>query len=296
LANLPIVINEGVQQADFVLKGLRLDLLTRLEVSKGSVQLAASAPGQTERKVTVRMANDLGAGTSLALLAYMDGRSQPLIFSDAIRIAGPRPRITEVTLGRAPNRLIQLAGDELPGGALLSAMMTVDHLQSNSTIKLSCIASNGDVTAPPAPGAGSVRVQQLTANQVFLSFDSSGWPDGCVLQALVSNGHEGDSAPFRIGRVVLLPAIESFDVTGDSADSFHATFTGQNLETIEKLGWSPDQSQPVETLPLPIAGGQKQKLDTSIPPPPDAGTQLFIWLRNETKPRMTTLRAEGSWR
>ena len=206
LANLPIVINQGVQQADFVLKDLRLDLLTRLEVSKGSVQLAAPAPGQTERKVTVRMANDLGAG------------------------------------------------------------------------------------------AGSLRVQQLTSNQVFLSFDSSDWPDGCVLQALVSNGNEGDSPPYKIGRVVLLPAIDSFDVTGDAADSFHATLTGQNLETIEKLGWSPDQSQPVDTLPLPTADGQKQKLDTPIPPPPDSGAQLFIWLRNETKPRMTTLRAESSWR
>jgi hypothetical protein len=295
LVNLPMVINEGVQQADFVLKGLHLDLLTRLEVSKGSVQLAAPAPGQTERKVTVRMANDLGAGTSLALLAYMKGRSQPLTFSDAIRIAGPRPRITQVTLGRPPNQLIQLAADELPGGAFLSAMMIVDHLQSNSAIKLSCIPSNGDVTAPGGAGWGSVRVQQLTGNQVFLSFDSSGWPDGCVLQALVSNGNEGDSPPYKIGRVVLLPAVESFDVTGDAADSFHATLTGQNLETIEKLGWSPDQSQPVETLPLPTADGQKQKLDTPIPPPPDSGAQLFIWLRNETKPRMTTLRAESSW-
>jgi hypothetical protein len=297
LANLPIVINQGVQQADFVLKGLRLDLLKRLEVSKGSVQLAAPAPGQTERKVTVRMANDLGAGTSLALLAYVDGRSQPLTFSDAIRVAGPRPRITEVTLGRPPNQLIQLAGDELPGGAFLSAMITVDHFQSNSAIKLSCIPSNGDGgTAPLGVGSGSLRVQQLTSNQVFLSFDSSGWPDGCVLQALVSNGNEGDSPPYKIGRVVLLPAIDSFDVTGDAADSFHATLTGQNLETIEKLGWSPDQSQPVDTLPLPTADGQKQKLDTPIPPPPDAGAQLFIWLRNETKPRMTTLRAESSWR
>ncbi|HEY6345222.1 MAG TPA: hypothetical protein VIY49_27320 [Bryobacteraceae bacterium] len=182
-----------------------------------------------------------------------------------------------MTLGRPPNQLIQLAGDEQPGGEFLSAMMTVDHLQSNSAVKLSCITSNGDgVAAPLGAGSGSLRVQQLTANQVFLSFDSAGWPDGCVLQALVSNGNEGDSAPYKIGRVVLFPAIDSFDVTGDDADSFHATLTGQNLETIEKLGWSPDQSQPVDTLPLPTADGQKQKLDTPIPPPPDPGAQLFI--------------------
>jgi hypothetical protein len=289
--NLPIVANQGVSKIDFTLKGQRLDLLQRLEFPQGKAELEPPVPGQKERNLTLELPGDASAGTRFALRGFVDGRSEPLNFAGAIRIAGPRPVISAAIIGEPPNSAIPLDKGELPGGGFLSAMLNVEHLQSNSAVKLAC-GDRETLALRLGERFGASRAQQLTPNQVFLSFDTSTLPNGCVLEAAIANGAEGESAPYYLGRVVFLPAIENFSVTADAAasDSHRAILTGQYLETIAEVGWAPDQGQPVDALPLPTGDGQKETLQISIPPPPEPDSQLLVWLRNEAKPRMTSIR------
>lgn len=87
-----------------------------------------------------------------------------------------------------------------------------------------------------------------------------------------------------------VPKVERFEPSPDGAGvtDMQAVLIGQNLETIEKLGWSAGQSEPVATLPLPFAAdSSKQELQVRIPRPPDAQASLLVWLRGESQPRST---------
>jgi hypothetical protein len=293
IENLPVVLNQGISIMEFNLKGQRLDLLSRLEVAKGTADLGTPSADQTERKLTLHMAADVAAGTSLALKAYIADRSEPLTFSDAVRIVGPRPRITELRIYQPPNQGVQLENGELPGGAYLSAMMRVEHLQSNSMVKLGCQQAGGNtVTLHLGERSGAVSLQQLAPDQIFLSFDTGVWLNGCLLETTVANGSEGESELYQMGRVVRVPEIDKFERATDDAGGAedNASLTGQNLETIEKTGWSADQEQVVPGMPLPVPGdGQKQTLQIRIPSPPNRHAQLYVWLRGESKPRVTKI-------
>lgn len=282
--NFPVVLNEGASSVDFALKGQRLDLLSRLEVPHATVSLRDASAGGGERAFTLRLASGVDAGTSLAMKAYIRDRAEPLTFADAVRIVGPRPRIQDVRISSPPEQDVQLAPGELPGGGYLSAMLRVEHLQSNSSVELACHRPDAaGVVLRLGERSGPVSLQQLTPDQVFLSVDTSVWSNGCPLEATVINGTEGRSAPYPMGRIVRVPRIEKFEVTDTDA-----SLTGQNLETIEKAGWSEEQVQTVPDLPLPVPGeGQRQKLQLHLPPPPAPHSPLFIWLRSESRPRMT---------
>jgi len=282
--NFPVVLNEGTTSVDFALKGQRLDLLTRLEVAHATVQLHDAAAGSAERPFTLHIAPGVDAGTSLAMKAYIRDRAEPLTFADAVRIVGPRPRITELRISSPPEQDVQLAPGELPGGGYLSAMLRVEHLQSNSSVELACHRPDAaGVTLRLGDRSGPISLQQLTPDQVFLSVDTSVWSNGCPLEATVINGKEGRSQPYAMGRIVRVPRIEKFEITESDA-----SLTGQNLETIEKAGWSEEQVETVPDLPLPVPGeGQRQKLQLHLPPPPAPHSPLLIWLRSESQPRMT---------
>lgn len=290
--NFPAVLNQGSSTTELRLKGQRLNLLKRLEIAKGKASLAP-AYSPSERALTLRMDNDIAAGTSLSVKAYVEDRTEPLTFSDAVRIAGPRPAITEVRVSQPPDQDVQLDSGELPGGVYLSAILRVRHVQSNSIVKLGCQDSDEPViTLRLGERSGPLSLQQLTPDQMFLSFDSSTWATGCLLQAKIANGNDGESDASRLGRIVRVPRIESFGVAGDSAATgqMQATLTGQNLETIERVGWAENAAEPVNTLPLPDAGnGARQVLQVQLPPPPGAETPLIVWLRGESRPRTTRL-------
>jgi hypothetical protein len=176
----------------------------------------------------------------------------------------------------------------LPGGLYLSALLRVQHLQSNSIVKLGCELAGGvELSLHLGERAGPVSLQQLAPDQVFLSFDSGVWLSGCLLEARIANGSEGESEAYKLGRIVRVPEIEQFKV---GTDSVNASLIGQNLETIEKTGWSADREEAVEGLPLPAPGeGQKQTLQIRGPSPPDRHPQLYVWLRGESKPRATKI-------
>ncbi len=290
--DFPVVLNQGISSVRFLLKGQRLDLLKRIEVAKGKAELDPASPNQTERGLTLQMASDIDAGTSLALRAYIQDRNEPLTFSDAVRIVGPRPRITEVAVSQPADQDVRLETGELPGGMYLSAMLRVGHLQSNSVVRLGCEQPGAQsLTLRLGERSGPLSLQQLAPDQLFLSFDSGLWLNGCLLNATVANGSEGESEPYAVGRIVRVPQVAQFSIGEEAGDGeFHATLLGRNLETIERTGWTEDHGEPVATLPLPVAGEGQQKLDIRLPLPPDSHATLYVWLRGESKARATKVR------
>jgi len=284
IENFPVVLNQGASTVEFSLTGQRLDLLKRVEVAKGTAELGPASSSQTARKLTLRMAPDIEAGTSLVAKVYIEDRLAPLTFADAVRIVGPRPEITEASVSQPPDQDVRLEEGELPGGMYLSAMLHVQRLQSNSVVKLDCGAAVLSLRLGERSGPSSL--QQLSPDQVFVSFDTSGWFNGCPLRATVANGSEGESEPYSMGRIVRVPKIERFELTEDDNGDLQASIIGQNLETIEKTGWSPDLGAAVAGLPLPVAGdGRQQALRIRMPPAPDGQTTLQVWLRGESKAR-----------
>jgi hypothetical protein len=137
-------------------------------------------------------------------------------------------------------------------------------------------------------------LQQLSQDQLFLSLDTSGFPAGCSLQAIIDNDGRGRSQPFTLAQMIRLPQIESFDAAGaQAADGTRAyTLTGYNLEMIGKAGWDSETGTDVADLPAPVPGeGLKQILQISLPDPPKSQAPLFIWLRGETNGRATKILA-----
>jgi hypothetical protein len=112
--------------------------------------------------------------------------------------------------------------------------------------------------------------------------------------ASLLTANSGDSAPVKLGVIVRLPKIESFQLTGDKADgnAFYGALKGEDLEGIEKVGWDANTGTPVEAIPAPVAGGgSEQILRVAVPwPAPAPHAPLYIWLRGEQSGRATTVR------
>ncbi len=166
-------------------------------------------------------------------------------------------------------------------------------MEPKSVLRLACAE---DIGNPVALHIGeqteTYSLQRLSPDQLFLSFDTSGLPAGCSLEATVDNGKTGRSQPFGLARIVRLPQIQSFDASSQAPANGKRAYvlTGLNLEMIEKTGWDQLEGVPVPALPTPIPGqGQKQSLEVDLPDPAPAHSTLYLWLRGEKAPSATTL-------
>ncbi len=288
--NLGFNVNQGVSSISVELKGKRLDLLERVEASKGTATLGAASADGEARRITLQFPRSIAAGADISLRATVANRSEPVTFAGAVHIVAPRPAITAISVSQIPVQAIQLEAGEMPGALNLSAMLTVADLPPGPAVRLECEQTpTGAVTLQPGQEARGARLEQLTSGQLFLTFDTSQWIDGCALQALIS-GSTGDSAPARIGRIVDLPAIDQFTLDPAATPELGATLIGRSLETIEKAGWSASQGIPLATLPQPLPGdADHQRLDLRLPQPPAPDAALYLWLRGDTKARATTI-------
>ncbi len=195
-----------------------------------------------------------------------------------------------------PAQAVHLDNGELPGGLILSAMLQVANLPAESGVRLECEqTAAGAINLHPGQQASGAKLEQLTSDQLFLTFDTSAWSNGCGVQATVTSG-VGDSAPRRIARVVNIPAVDEFDLTPDAVvlGQTRATLIGRNLETIERTGWTPEQGTSVSELPQPLGDGRRQKLQVRLTAPPSPDAVLYVWLRGDSKPRITTVHASAN--
>jgi hypothetical protein len=295
IENLPILANQGVATQHYVLKGERLALLAKLEAPGAILDLSPAAADENERNVTVQFKSSPQPGTVLPVKAYVEDRSEPLTLPNALQITGPLPVIASSKLSFSTGMAVAIRPDEFPAGYTLTAMLDVKNIERKSLLRLGC-ADDPQTAAALRIGEQTTtwNLQQLSQDQLFLSFDTGALPAGCSLQALVDNGRDGQSQPFTLARIIRLPRIDSFTVVGDAVQNgSHAyVLTGQNLEMIEKLGWDQNSGVNLAGLPAPIPEqGQRQSLQASLPDPPNAQALLYVWLRGDKQGRQTAIKA-----
>ncbi|MGA8595211.1 MAG: hypothetical protein WB676_10760 [Bryobacteraceae bacterium] len=294
ISNLPIVISGSDNVREVTLKGEHLDLITKLETARGNIVLAPPLPQQNERTATIKVTDTLKPGAAYDIDAFVAGHTEPLVFPEAIHVVGPRPLITSAKLSPPSEMPIPLQPGELAAGVFVSGMLEVKNLANSSAVQLSCEGQEGNVvTVHMGEHTSSANLQQLAAGQVFLSFDTNGWPAGCTIQARIDNGPDGLSGPCRLGRLVRFPRIDSFQVTSSEAatSTYVGELIGTDLQNIEKIGWDGSNGSVVTDLPSPIPGaGMQQSLKVKLPAAePSPHAPLYIWLRGDQEGRLTTI-------
>jgi len=300
--NFPILANQGAAVQHYVLKGERLALLAKLEAPGAILDLSApitgESKGESERNVTVQLKSDPKPGTALPIKAYLEDRSEPLTFADALQITGPLPVIASSKLSLPTGMGIALGKDEFPAGYMLSAMLDVKNMGRRSVLLLGCSDDVGQSTSLRiGEQTSKSNLQQLSADQLFLSVDTSSFPAGCSLQAVIDNGRDGKSQPFPLAQIIRMPQVETFALSdGQDGQPQGGTraymLTGQNLEMIQKVGWDSDDGMDVPALPAPIPGqGQRQSLEVRLPDPPAPQPFLHVWLRGDKEGRASTVKA-----
>jgi hypothetical protein len=236
----------------------------------------------------------LKPGTAYDINAFVAGHSEPIVFPNAIHVVGPRPVISGAKLSPPAEMPIPLRPGELAAGVFVSGMLDVKNLANSSAVELSCEGQEGtEVTIKMGEHSSSANLQQMNPDQVFLSFDTNGWPAGCAIQARINNGPDGVSGPCLLGHLVRFPHVDSFQVVSSVSMSgtFIGQLTGTDLQNIEKVGWTESDGAVVTELPSPIPGaGMQQSLKIALPgaePMPHA--PLYIWLRGDQQGRLTTI-------
>ena len=299
IANLPIVVNAGAGTQHYALRGERLDQIE--ELTAPGVHLSLDAPANdTSRVVTVTLPGNESPGKTLAVTARVKDRNEPLVFNDGLAITAPLPAIVSSKLALPAGLSITVHQNEYPAGVALSATLDVRNLLPQSTLEVGC--ADGllqPVSLHVGQQNATATLQQLSADQLYLLFDTSSLPAGCRLQVTIDNDRAGRSQPYEIGRLTRFPQVDSFELASappSSTDTkLQYTLKGRNLEMIERLGWDPAGGVAVNSLPAPIPGeGQKQMLTVELPPPQTGKDELYIWLRGDQEPRATTLKPAAS--
>lgn len=286
ISNLPLMVHTLAESERVVLKGTGLDRIEELSSPEARIRLEAGDKAD-ERVARITLKDGIVKGTSLAVRMTVKDFEQPIEVSDALLVAGPRPAITEVHASLPSDLGVALRAGEIPAHSFVSFSLDLANVDAASVnaVDLSC----GD--APPVP----LKVRPEAHAPLFLSFDpSTVGTAGCEVSATLETTDAGTSLPAKLGVVVRLPKIESFQLTGEKADgnAFYGELKGQGLESIEKVGWDAVTGTPVRGIPAPVAGGGSQQvLKVAVPwPAPAPHAQLYIWLRGESSGRATTAR------
>ena len=295
IANLPILVNQGAGVQHFQLKGERLEQVTKLEAPDAVLTLNPPAPNQTERSLTVELKSSPKPGTALPLTEYIEDRSEPFRLPDGLRVTGPVPAIASSRLSLPSQMAIAVRAEEFPAGSTLNAMLDVKNIERRSLLRLGCADGVGTTETLHIGGqTANWALQQLSPDQLYLAYDTSGLPAGCSLQAVIDNGQGGSSQPATLAHILRIPQVDGFAVAEGSPENGSRQYqlTGLNLEMIAKMGWDDRNGLDVSGLPTPLPGqGLKQSIRINLPDPPSPDTLLHIWLRGDEKGRSTTIKA-----
>lgn len=295
IENLPILANQGMATQHFILKGERLGLVTKLESPGAILKLSPASGNDTERSLTVELKSSPKPGETLPVTAYLQDHSAPMTFPGALEIIGPLPVIASTRLSLPKGMGVTMRGSELPAGSTLNAMLDVKNVERQSVLHLACadgVGQSADLHI--GEQSGSWNLQQLSPDQLFLAFDTSNLPAGCLLQAAIDNGREGTSQPVTLARILRLPQIETFTLCDATPQNGAREYqiTGKNLELIAKLGWDDTNGVDASGLPVPLPGpGLKQSVQLNLPDPAAADAPLYVWLWGDKQGRATTMKA-----
>ena len=308
LAPLRANVQAGAQP--LVLHGRHLERIARITAAGARFTLApvadVPASGLSERPLTITLGPKAQPGETLAAAVYVKGLSAPLTVADAVSVLGPRPAIRGVSQSVAAGGTVQLLAGELPADATVNFAFHVDHAPAQPQMELRCRRPDDqlpDVMGPVKLRPGeSDGAEELDAGGDGLFYLAAvpgkiGAP-GCQLQLKVADAATGASRPVTLGRIVELPAIQSFTLSNRSPapGEFAGRLTGDNLQLIAATGWNAVHGVPVRAIPMRVAGAAPgralaQTLAIALPwPPPEPHARLYIWLHGEQQGRKTAVR------
>jgi hypothetical protein len=188
---------------------------------------------------------------------------------------------------------ISVRPDEFPAGYTLNAVLDVKNIERQSVVRLVCVEGVGEQASLHIGEQNTHQsLQQLSQDQLFLAFDTSGLSAGCSLQAVIDNGRGGSSPPVTLAHILRFPRIDSFTVSANPPQNEMRRYqlTGENLEMIAKLGWDDGHAAEVSDLPEPLPGpGMKQSIGINLPDPPNSESKLYVWLRGDQQGRLATI-------
>jgi hypothetical protein len=296
LASLPLTVHEGDGERSMVLEGEGLDRISNLSAPGVTIVLADEpADGPTRRTAKVTPSESLKQGSLVDLSISVQGYPNPISVTEAVRVAGPRPKIREVQPSLPSNLPITLRSGELPAGIQIGAMFHVSDAGDQPAVRLSCRNSSSAAQRVVSGAAGDrLKLSPMQSGMYFLSFDPGLWAGGCLLTAVLENSTSGESDPFELGRVVRLPQIDEFRLTDEASGdgNWVGILVGRDLELIGKTGWEAQSGLDVLSLPTPVAGdANRQALRVRVAwPSPTPRSPLYIWFRGEQEGRATTVR------
>jgi hypothetical protein len=272
ITNLPLTVNTGDEAEEFTLKGTGLDRIEGLSAEHATLTLGNAG------KVTIKLEPSVRPGERIAVQMKVKDFEQPIGIPAALQIAGPRPEIVGVRPSLGPEMGVALRSNELPAGTFVSFAMDFRNTTSVSGIRLSC----GDQTG---------AVVKLAPGSSFLSFNTAtvGGP-GCEVMAAAMTPDDGTSEPRDLGTIVRLPKIEAFEVGDQKAgeNTWFGTLKGEDLDTIERVGWDSTTGTAVNAVPAPAGNGSEETLQVAVPwPAPAPHAPLYVWLRGEATGRLT---------
>ena len=301
LAYLPLRVNVGETQQTLELHGTALDHIEKITSDNATWTLAAENPGAagaTERSATVRLDSNAKKGALISVKVYVTGISEPLEFSEVLRVAGPRPKIMSARKSYAAEGGVGLRDKEIPASSEVSFSIQGANFDYRSRLRLECQSADDTRDALEiAPGQHKLGDELDSAGEgmLFLSVNAGEiGRSGCALMATLADDSTGVSDPYFLGQIIRVPRIDKFTLTDEKmGDALYAAIlTGQDLQEITKTGWDAKNGAPVESIPTPVPGQTgEQTLKIAMPwPPPNPGAFLYIWLNGETDARPTTVK------
>ncbi|MCU1292015.1 MAG: hypothetical protein JWP08_865, partial [Bryobacterales bacterium] len=172
--NFPILANQGATAQHYVLKGERLDLLTKLETPAGTIQLDPATTDGSQRSLTIQLKDDLKPGAPHSVTAYLRDHHEPMKFEGALKITGPLPLIASSKLSLPAGPAVALNPGEIPAGDTLSAVLDVKNIDPTSQLRLACAQDVGpQAELHIGEQTDQSSLQQLSPDQLFVSYDTA---------------------------------------------------------------------------------------------------------------------------
>lgn len=300
LANLPLHVNIGEPEPTVVLQGNDLERITRItsENAEWTLSPAGDSEHLSQRSAAIKLLPKAQPGDNLAATIVVHGMNAPLQVSDALQVLGPRPEISSVSQSFASPAGVQLQTGEIPSGVMVSFAVRAENTDARPGVQLQCKDDGNTrkkLTLYPGDRQDGAELNSAGQGVLFLSLDPGAvGQSGCQLMATIVGEPSGNSNAYPLGRVVLLPRIEKFTISSERVgESLYAgTLVGQDLELIDKTGWSGKRGYEAQGIPTPVPGSAgEQTLKIAVPwPPPSPEAPLYIWLRGEKESRATNAR------
>lgn len=293
IEQLPITLASDETEQQVTLHGEHLERIEKIDAAPLEIKLGAVSSNGSSRQATVKLPADARRGAAYDFRVTAHQYAKAIVFSNAVQIAGPRARIVDVKMALPADLEVALRPGELPAGVLLSAMTRVRNASPNAAMHLFCKSGDSTtLTLHMGDQNSGAKLQSIGSDTLFVSFDPSTWVSGCTLMAKLQNPGQEASDPYRLGRVMRVPRIDSFHLTDELAgdNKYFAVLTGSDLEVIAQAGWDASHGIAVSALPTPIAGQpNKQSLKIALPwPSPAPHSPLYVWLRGDKEGRATT--------